>query len=73
MLTRARFAEAVRAGLRSAGVDQSKYCTHSFRNGAATTAAARGIEDSVIKNLGEWESSVCEASAYLDFHAIWAI
>ena len=55
-LTRQRFAEAVRAALSQAGIDRSKYCTHSFRIGAATTAAARGIEDSVIKTLGRWES-----------------
>ena len=55
-LTRARFAAAVRSALHKAGVDQSKYCTHSFRIGAATTAAAKGVEDSVIKTLGRWES-----------------
>ena len=54
--TRVRFAEAVRAALKAAGVDQSKYCTHSFRIGAATTAATKGVEDSVIKTLGRWES-----------------
>ena len=48
--------ELVRAALTRAGVDQSKYCGHSFRIGAATTAAARGIEDSIIKTLGRWES-----------------
>ena len=30
---------------------------HSFRIGAATAAARRGIEDSVIKILGRWESA----------------
>ena len=55
-LTRQRFSEAVRGALASAGFDHSKYCTHSFRIGAATTAAAKGIEDAVIKTLGRWES-----------------
>ena len=55
-LSRARFVELVRKGLCSAGVDQSKYSGHSFRIGAATTAAAKGMEDSIIKTLGRWES-----------------
>lgn len=56
-LTRQRFAAAVRAALGKAGVEQTQYCTHSLRIGAATTAAKNGIEDSVIKTLGRWESS----------------
>ena len=51
-LTRHRFAMAVPDALQSAGVDQSKYCSHSFRIGAAMTAASRGMEDSIIKTLG---------------------
>lgn len=51
-LTRACFAAEVRSALKKAGVDPEKYCTHSFRIGAASTAAARGIEDSVIKTWG---------------------
>ena len=61
-LTRQRFVMAVRDALQSAGVDQSKYCGHSFRIGAATTAASRGMEDSIIKTLGRWEST-----AYLQY------
>ena len=55
-LTRKRFVELVRVALSSAGVDQEKYCGHSFRIGAATTAAAKGVEDNIIKTLGRWES-----------------
>ena len=51
-LTRPRFVSAVRQALQSAGVDCLKYAGHSFRIGAATTAASRGMEDSIIKTLG---------------------
>ena len=56
LLTRQRFVEEVRKALQQAGVDQAKYCGHSFRIGVATTAAAKGMEDSIIKTL-----------AYLDY------
>ena len=62
MLTRQRFVDRVRDGLAEIGVDQAAYCGHSFRIGAATTAAAKGIEDCIIKMLGRWESglpSIC--------------
>ena len=62
LLTRQRFVEEVRKALQQAGVDQAKYCGHSFRIGAATTAAAKGMEDSIIKTLGRWRSL-----AYLDY------
>ena len=55
-LTRPRFVELLRAGLREAGIDEAKYCSHSFCIGATTTATARGIEDSFIKTIGCWES-----------------
>ena len=61
-LTRQRFVVAVREALERAGLEQAKYCGHSFRIGAATTAAAKGMEDSLIKTLGRWRSL-----AYLDY------
>ena len=48
--------EDVCKALDSAGVDPALFNSHSFRIGAATTAAARGLEDSHIKILGSWES-----------------
>ncbi len=57
--------ESVRASLTSAGVDsidisrdgQHTILGHSFRSGAATTAASRGINgDATIKMLGRWKS-----------------
>ena len=55
-ITRKRFVDSVRAALAETDIDQQKYCGHSFRIGTATTAAATGMEDGVIKTLGRWES-----------------
>ena len=57
LLMRERFVAAMRTALRSAGLDHSRYAGHSFRIGAATTAARQGLPDSLIKTLGRWESS----------------
>ena len=56
-LTRQRLVCHLRSVLRSVGVSSERFSGHSFRIGAATTAAACGIEDSLIKTLGRWESS----------------
>ena len=55
-LTRARFVDALRDALKRTGLDEQKYCSHTFRIGAATTAASKGMEDCIIKTLGRWES-----------------
>ena len=52
VLTRVRFVSALRSALRECGIDPSLYAGHSFRIGAATTAALRGLHDSLIKTLG---------------------
>ena len=56
-LTRERFVQAVRSALDRIGLISSNYAGHSFRIGAATTAAQRGVQDVLIKTLGRWESS----------------
>lgn len=56
-LTKAMFTSRLREALSTLGYEATSYAGHSFRIGAATTAAERGIEDSVIKMLGRWDSS----------------
>ena len=56
-LTRKTFVAGVRAALTSAGYPAANYAGHSFRIGAATTAAQRGVQDSLIQTLGRWQSS----------------
>ena len=56
-LTRESFVTRVRDSLQAAGINiPSQFAGHSFRIGAATTAAVAGVEDSTIKALGRWES-----------------
>ncbi len=56
-LTRDKLVAELRRALRAAGLDDSNFAGHSFRIGAATTAAACGLPDSLIKTLGRWESA----------------
>ncbi len=55
-LTRERLVEAVRQALEAAGLDQSKYCGHSFRIGAATTAATRGMSSKLWGGGRVWRT-----------------
>lgn len=55
-LTRAGLVSNLQAALKQTGWDDSKYNGHSFRIGAATTAAQQGLEDSLIQTLGRWRS-----------------
>ena len=48
-LTRDKLVDAVRHVLGRAGISAAGYSGHSFRIGAATTAAQAGLEDSVVK------------------------
>ena len=55
-LTKAVFIKRVRKALVSMGLNPQDYAGHSFRIGAATTVAHTGLEDSVIRSLGRWNS-----------------
>ena len=56
-LTRAALVREIRKALGAAGICGDTYSGHSFRIGVATTAAAAGLQDAVIKALGRWNSS----------------
>ena len=56
VLTRNRFIGYVHHLLSRLGTDVSRYNGHSFRIGAATSAAA-GVEDHLIQLLGRWSST----------------
>ena len=56
-LRRRQLVDTMRGALAAKGYDTKQYCGHSFRIGAATTAAKNGLQDNVIKLLGRWESS----------------
>ena len=56
LLTRQRLVQAVKEALQREGVEQSKYNGHSFRIGAATTAAVNCLKDSIIKILRRWKN-----------------
>ena len=49
ILTKLQFVTGIRAALQAIGLPAEQFAGHSFRIGAATTAAQAGIEDSVIQ------------------------
>ena len=56
-LSKTKFVEAIRRALTAANLPAKDYAGHSFRIGAATTAASAGLEDSTIQTLGRWKSA----------------
>ena len=55
-LTRSAIIRRVKEALHSLGYPSKKYSGHSFWAGAAFIAAAAGLEDSITKTMGRWES-----------------
>ena len=55
-LTRSAFVSNLKHLLVRLGFSPTSYSGHSFRIGAATSAAAAGIPDHLIKVLGRWSS-----------------
>ena len=59
-VTRTHFDQVLRKCLKMVGLDSSKYKGHSFRIGAATSAAEDGTQcmsDAQIRSLGRWNSN----------------
>ena len=56
-VTKPWFIQKVREFLNSVGAPHLQFASHSFRIGAATTAAMVGVEDSMIQTLGRWHSA----------------
>ncbi|XP_069103001.1 uncharacterized protein [Argopecten irradians] len=56
ILTRSLFISKFRHVLECIGINSAMYNGHSFRIGAATTAAQVHMEDHMIKTLGRWSS-----------------
>ena len=55
-LTREKLNTIIRALMVRQGVPYASYSSHSFRIGAASSAAAAGIPDWRIQSLGRWSS-----------------
>lgn len=56
-VSRSFFSEKLRQCLVFCGYDTKVYKGHSFRIGAASTAASMGMSESMIQEMGRWKSS----------------
>ena len=56
-VTRNYFCQYLGKALQWAGLDPTKYKAHSFRIGAATTAADMGMSETHIQLMGRWKST----------------
>ena len=56
-LTRKFFIAKLKLLLTHVGLDQNLYNGHSFRIGAATSAANSNVADHLIQTLGRWSSN----------------
>lgn len=56
-ICRSFFVTALSEDLNFCDLDGSRYKTHSFRIGAASWAAAKGMSDAQIRNFGRWKSN----------------
>ena len=70
-LTRRRCLYYLRRSLKYSGHNPEHYNTHSFRIGAATTAAHEGATVSTIQHLGRWRSDAVKSYIRPYSHSMW--
>ena len=56
-VTRKYFCELLAKAIKLCGLNPSRYKGHSFRIGAASEAAERGMSDAQIRSCGRWKSN----------------
>lgn len=71
-LTRQETTTQLRSLLSSMGLPSSRFASHSFRIGAASTAASAGIAPNVIQRLGRWSSQCYQSYIRTDVDTIRA-
>ncbi|XP_075063935.1 uncharacterized protein LOC142151813 [Mixophyes fleayi] len=69
-MTKYQFSAIMKKSLRSLDLDSSMYGTHSFRIGAATSAALAGSSTETIKALGRWKSTAYKSYVRIDNVAV---
>ncbi|XP_075063546.1 integrase/recombinase xerD homolog [Mixophyes fleayi] len=65
-MTKYKFSAIMKKSLQSLNLDSSMYGTHSFRIGAATSAALAGSSTETIKALGRWKSTAYKSYVRID-------
>ncbi|XP_070174273.1 uncharacterized protein [Littorina saxatilis] len=66
---RKEFETVLKRALVFCQVDPSHYHSHSFRIGAATAAAERGLSDAQIRQLGRWKSDAFKTYIRSSWHS----
>ena len=69
-LTRCQFIRYLRFLLEKVGLQAELYAGHSFRIGAATTAAAAGLPDWLIQAMGRWSSECYKRYIRITNHSL---
>ena len=69
-MLRHKFASLLKVNLAKAGFDIQLYKGHSFRIGAATSAAEAGVSEQDIMRMGRWKSSAFKRYIRIPNHIV---